>query len=170
MIDQQNYLTEMLEGFRRAISVMRREYPDVEIYTLSIWTDAKARKSAVSFDTLENSDRKCREANLFRKKMRDQFQSEGNLKRLALVPADKHRNDNPADFKFRNVVLVENQSLAHAGFSEAQDWPTLEILLLEIQERAAKEAKSLKLHPDAELGVNGPKTWYHRAIKLSPST
>lgn len=158
MIDQERYLSEMLDGVRRAFSVMRHEYPDVEIYTVSIWTDAKANKSAVSFDTFDNSKVQCAAQNAIWKKWRDRWTAEGNAKRLSLVPPDEVRNTEPAVFKFRNVVLFDNDSLAKADFADAQEWTILERLLKQIQESAVKEAKNLKLHPDAELGINGPKT------------
>ncbi len=169
MINQQEYLSEMLDGIRRAFSVMRHEYPDVEIYTISVWTDVKARKSAVCFDTLENSEVKRTELKAHFQQLHDRFKAEGDLKRLSLPLPNHARNENPADFKLRNMVLIDNNSLADADFADAQEWAVFEDLMEQVKSNAAKEAAVLKLHPDAELGVNGHKTWYHRAVKLRGS-
>src|SRR5690242_21959863 len=108
MIDESKYIQEMQAGIRAAFDTMAAIHPDVVIYSISIWTDEKAKKSAVSFDTFENSEAKCRSANEALQKMRDEFGSAGiDFK----VPPDMKRNDNPADFEFRKVAVIYNTSL-----------------------------------------------------------
>jgi hypothetical protein len=166
MIDQTRFLAEMRAGIHKAFDAMAREHPDVVIYTISVWTDPDAQRSAVSFDTFDNSEAKCRAANTVRQQLRDRFVSEGNTRRASLVPAHMKRNDNPADFAFQKIVVIENTSLADAGSLDNRGWEVLSSLLQQIKCWAARECRMLNLHPDAQLGISGRKTWYGSAVRI----
>lgn len=163
MISESTYIEEMRTGILNAFDTMATRHPDVEIYTISIWTDDAARKSAVSFDTFENSGTKCRAANESRRQMREQFASAGIG---AKVPNDMNRNNNPADFKFQKVAVIDNASLTAQASFDDQAWEVLTRLLDEVKHWAAREATRLNLHADAEIGVNGPRTWYGSVVKI----
>jgi hypothetical protein len=166
MIDQPRFLAEMLSGTRGAFRLMAIQHPDVAIYSVSIWTDVAARRSAISFDTFTNSEAKRDAANTIRQKLRDRFILEGDVRRLSLVPADMKRNTNPADFAFRKVSVIENMSLNTADSLDDEEWSIVERVLEETKDIAAHECIRLNLHPDAELGISGRNTWYHRAVKI----
>ena len=163
MIDESKYIQEMQAGIRNAFDLMASRYPEVEIYTISIWTDDGARKSAISFDTYENSIAKCHAANERRQAMRRQFSASGIT---AKVPHDMVRNNNPADFKFQKATVIDNKSFTAQGALDYAAWAILERLMDAIKGRAAKESAKLNLHPNAELGVSGRKTWYGSVVKI----
>src|SRR5947209_20461942 len=122
MIDEMKFILEMQSGFRKAIEIIFTHQPHVEIYTISIWTDVEARRSAISFDTFKNSEMKRHAANAFRQQLRERFVSEGNSRRAALVPPEMIRNNNPADFEFKKVVTIENASLFNSSFLDDREW------------------------------------------------
>src|SRR5437773_394374 len=70
MLDRDRYIEEMVDGVPRAFAYMARSHPDVEVYSIAIWTDERALMSAISIDTLGNSELKCREANRMRAEIR----------------------------------------------------------------------------------------------------
>jgi len=169
MIDEPAYISEMQALIRSAFGAMTTQHPDAEIYTISIWTDERTRKSAVSFDTFAHSQAMCRAANATWQQLRERFVSEGDDRRLSLVPSDKLRNNNPADFEFPKIAISDNASLNALIVCDDQAWRMLDRLLEQIKQWAARESACLNLHPDAELGVNGRNTWYGNAIKI-PAT
>lgn len=49
------YLDEMSRLLADGAAALRTAHPDAVVYTVSIWTDPDAARSAVSFDTAEHS-------------------------------------------------------------------------------------------------------------------
>lgn len=166
MIDQSELLEELLTGTRKSFQIMALDHPNVVLYTISIWTDVDARRSAVSFDTFTNSQAKRNAANTNRRELRNRFIAEGNTRRASLVPADMERNNNPADFEFHKVVVIDNVSLTAAAPLDDQDWKIIERVLEKARDTVARECAHLNLHRDAELGISGRDTWYHRAVRI----
>lgn len=99
--DKETYINEMKAMVNKAVERMRTEKPAFEIYTASIWTDANAGISAVSFDSKINSDRKTAEADERWKKYLEEFGDENDLEQAKLSEAVIVRNCNPADFELR---------------------------------------------------------------------
>lgn len=150
MLQKDKYLQEMQDMVRQAITNMQHEIPNYQIYTASIWTDADAQKSAISFDSKENSDARVTRSNQWFKERGREFDE------------SEDRNCSPADFALRNYVLIDNFSFPSdwEHDSEGVCWNSLEPVLKEIGVWAFEELKKLNLHPKFELGVNGRSDWY----------
>jgi hypothetical protein len=149
MLDRDRYIEEMVDGVRRAFAYMATSHPDLEVYSIAIWTDERAMMSAVSIDTWENSQLKCREANRMRAEINTKLRATGRQAALR----EMLRNTNPADFAFPKVAIVQNASLRRSA-PEPDSWQLLDDALAEVQEIALREAAVLKLHRDAEIAVS----------------
>jgi hypothetical protein len=147
----------MQTGIRKALEFMATEHLDTVIYSISIWTDEAAKRSAISFDTFVNSEATCCAANEGRRQLREKY---------GRAPADMKRNNNPADFQFRRVVEIRNNSLSGQDQFDDQAWAILERLLCQIMHWAARQCASLRLHPDAELGISTRKDWYGETVRI----
>jgi len=166
-----SYLREMATLISMAKRSMLGDHADAMVYTVSMWTDPDAAVSALSFDTIENSLEKIRQANEWAKKHYDRLMSEGEVDEAQLfLPQQGGRNCNPADFAFRNLG-----KLTHASFkrgweqaSKEKCWNLLEPALLKVADLARKEFSELRLHADAQLGINSRRDWYDRHWPVVP--
>lgn len=55
--NKENYLAEMKYMVDKALERLKAEKLEFTIYSVSIWTDPNAASSAISFDSLKNSDK-----------------------------------------------------------------------------------------------------------------
>jgi hypothetical protein len=165
MIDQERFAREMSCLIEKGIHALRERAPEAEIYTVSIWTDAKAQKSAISVDTASNSEAKLAANALRFEKLKAKPRSPRAAAILAKMRPPE-RNDNPADFRFRNLAMVENDSLRNFDAS-ASDWEKLENLLAGAAGSFRDATAGLKLHSDAQVGVSGRDFWFGRPVPLA---
>lgn len=147
------YHEEMCEMLRKAKRRWLEQHPDVQIYTISIWTDPDAAISAVSFDTLE--------------------QAQLTLARgdTELAPFLMGHAGNPADFAFTNFTMIEHSSFKSRWeeLSDGSCWTLLDLALQAVAQVALQEFRDLPLHPEAELAINSQQDWYHHTWSF-PST
>jgi hypothetical protein len=166
------YLREMATLISTAKRSMLGDHADAMVYTVSIWTDPDAAVSAISFDTIENSLEKIRQANEWTKKHYDRLMSEGEVDEAQLfLPQQEGRNCNPADFAFRNLAKLTHASFKR-GWEQAKKekcWNVLEPALLKVANLAHKEFSELRLRPDAQLGINSRRAWYDRHWPVVPN-
>ncbi|MBI1852780.1 MAG: hypothetical protein HYR85_20760 [Planctomycetes bacterium] len=177
MIKRRLYLEEMDTLLADAKRNLITESPDTEVYTVSIWTDPNSAVSTVSFDTQENSVEHVRQSNEWNKKYYDEYMAEGDTEQAALFLPVEGRNENPADFRFREIATVKHRSFAPenapmqiAGGDSPVDsaiWPALEPLLQVVQERARSLFRDLRLHAEARLAINSPEAWYDHEIPMA---
>lgn len=160
--DKQKYKSEMLEMVELAISKIKIEKPEFEIYTASIWTDANAAESAIGFESKVNSDKEVEASNKWNKKHYDRLIHEGNLERAKLFEPKGIRNDNPADFELRDFVEIKNNSFEENWESSSDNkcWDEIEPIIKEIGQIAFKKIKKLNIHEEFECSVNGRRNWY----------
>ena len=156
------YLNEMKSMVNDAIEKIRKEKPDFEIFTVSIWTDPSASASSINFDSKDNSDKNANESYEWNKKHYDTFIAEGDLAQAKLFEPTENRNCNPADFALSDFCEIENLSIPEDWEEETEGecWDILEPLLKEIGEYAYLKIKVLNVHSDFELSVNGRQDWY----------
>ena len=57
----------------RAINGLKKNKPDFEIFTLSIWTDPNAATSSIGLDSKSNSDNQVKRSNEWNKKYYDKY-------------------------------------------------------------------------------------------------
>jgi hypothetical protein len=175
-IDKHLYLQEMDRLLAAAKARLLAQSPDVELYTISIWTDPKAAVSAVSFDTRDNSDERVQRSNEWSMSHYDEYMAEGDEELAALFRPTEGRNQNPADFQFNKIATVEHRSfiaedrpIAIVGDTPPDSplWPTLELLLSIVQKHAHGLYRDLRLHADARIAINSPRSWYDHEIPLT---
>ena len=137
--DETGYLDEMATLISMAKRTMLDIHADAMIYTISVWTDPDAAISAVSFDTIENSQEKIRQANEWAKKHYDRLMAEREFDEAQLfLPQHEARNCNPADFAFRNVAKITHASFKR-GWEQARKekcWNLLESALRKVADVA----------------------------------
>ncbi len=176
-IDQQLYLEEMDRLLAEAKLKLLAQSPDIEVYTISIWTDPNAAISAVNFDTRDNSEQHVQQVSEWNKSYHDKYMAERDEEMAALFRPVVGRNQSPADFRFSRIATVGHLSFIPgdrptllAGGDTPIDspvWPVLESLLQTVQERARSVYRDLTLHPDARIAVNSPESWYDHEIPIS---
>ena len=162
------YERELHALVERATSLWRSAPARPLIYTVSIWTDPNAGRSAVSFDTRANSNAKVEQSNAWSKTQYDRLMEEGETEEAELFLPNEGRNTNPADFAFRNLV-----ECAHSAFpddweetSEGRCWNELEPLLLALGKAMSSELGPLGVERDAEIGVNSRRDWYDKCWRI----
>src|SRR5580698_2430212 len=92
-IDRDMYLEEMERLLADAKLRLLAEWTG-EVYTVSVWTDLNAAKSAVCFDTLANSIQQVRKSNKWTKNHYDQYTADGDHESAALFQPNQGRNRN----------------------------------------------------------------------------
>jgi hypothetical protein len=160
--NQTLYRAELLEMARRALSRLRSEYPEYEIFALNIWTDANAGHSALSVENKSNSDAVTERGREWHRKQYQRHLANGDTEQAALFEDYPDRNFNPADFD-----MPEFEVVAHRQFpaewesnSDGACWEVLEPILQEVGDWLFQEAATLRCHPDFELSVCGGEDWY----------
>jgi hypothetical protein len=170
------YLHEMDGLLVDAMQELLTQAPDIQIYTISIWTDPNAAASAVDFDTLENSNQVVQRSNAWNKGYYDKYMASGDEEQARLFLPSQNRNQNPANFQFDRAAFVKHDSFNRldwpmqiAGGDKpvaSPIWPVLEVLLKTVQERAKALYRDLTLHPDAKIAVNSPHSWYDHELSM----
>lgn len=145
-----------------AIEQMRNEYPDWEVYTISIWTDPGAEASAVSFDSKAHSDQETGGYNQLMKRYSDSYLEKKEYEKAKRYIPVEGRNDNPADFELHDLRETRHTCFSIDWEEETEDevWDILEPNLQEVGEYAFRKSQLLKRHPEFELGINGRSDWY----------
>lgn len=115
------YIDEMKKLIDDAMEKIKRENPDFEIYTVSIWTDANAAASAVNFDSKYNSDVKCQKSNEFNEKQKTYWTDKGDFDMAKLFQPQIGRNCNPADFHLRDFLTIKNRAIPVDGRKERME-------------------------------------------------
>jgi hypothetical protein len=161
-LDEKLYLEEMDGLIKSAKKTLFDKHPNLEIYTINIWTDPDAAVSTVSFDTFENSNEKTNEHNKWAKKHYDDLIAEGDINQAKYLLQIKGRNYNSADFLLKDIVSITNQSFEPlcAGKTGGGCWDILEPLLKKVGKNAIQAFRDIKLHTNCELGVNSRRDWY----------
>ena len=173
MFDDALYQIEMTRLLAEAAEALRRRDPGAVVYTISIWTDPNAAVSAVSFDTAENSAMKARKAEEWAARHHARLLAAGDHARAQLfAPRPGARNGNPADFAFRNLAEVEHHSFERGWETNTAGacWDVLEPALLEVRDRAPAVFATLRLHRDAQLGVNSRRDWFDGVVGIDSPT
>jgi len=162
MFDEALYQIEMTRLLQDAEVVMRRDHPNVVIYSVAIWTDPNAAVSAVSVDTKENSDVRLARLTAWAHARQADALAAGDLElavRLGNLPP---RNCNPAEFVIRELASAKHRSFPR-GWEDASGgdcWQELGRALRAVRAKAMEMFRSFPLHPDAELATNGASDWY----------
>jgi hypothetical protein len=160
--DQIAYIAEMKAMVNRSIDRLTQEKPDFEIFTVSLWTDANAAASSISFDSKGNSDKKVGESNAWNEKYYKQYIKEGDFAQAKLFEPTNSRNCNPADFELRDFEEIDNESMPDNWEDETDGecWDILDPILQKIGEYAFEKLSQRKINSDFELAVNGRLDWY----------
>jgi hypothetical protein len=169
--DRWLYLREMSQMVDEACAKFRTLPGSPVLYTASIWTDPDAACSAVNIDTWENSQAECAKSNAFNDRHRARYLAEGN-KEMAALFGVATRNDNPADFAYRELALCRHRAIIEnwEHRTGGRCWRTLEPLLDRVRYMAAERLRLLPLHPDAILATNSHEDWFHHQIALRSPT
>ena len=172
VFDSRLYQIEMQEMVDAAIEKMRNEQPDFEVFTASIWTDPNAKASSINFDDKAHSDQHLRQhhewAQRHYQKNKESIDRNGP-EYVKLLLKKERRNRNPADFKLRDFVEIQNDSIKIDDWEseyEEQCWHELEPELKQIAKYTLQKIRVLKLHPQFELAVNGNRDWYQYKWKI----
>jgi len=166
--DEQLYLVEMETLLRSAKAKLISEYPNLMVYTVSIWTDPEAAVSAVNFDTAENSQAKVEQQNQWNRGHYEGAIADGDHALAEFFKPQTSRNYNPADFFLTRFRQTKHRSIEHAWEtnSDGKCWEALEPALYQVGTFANMLLANLKLHPEAELGVNSRLDWFDAAWRL----
>jgi hypothetical protein len=108
-----DYVAEMRKLVNAAVVAWRSPSAGIRppIFTVSIWTDPEAGRSAVNIDTRENSEMRVRHVNDYNCKQRAELAAEGDAEMAALFEVVATRNCNPADFVHPELACCEHSSL-----------------------------------------------------------
>lgn len=166
--DEQAYHDEMVVLLFAAIQRMNSEHEGTEIYTINIWTDPNAARSAVNIDSFANSVAKVEQQNAWSKKHYDRLIAKGEFEEARLFQPTGGRLCNPADFAFREIATIKNVSFDESWEEESAGkcWDALEPALLRLGQVARQVFSALKLHPEAELSVNSRRDWYDHSWSM----
>lgn len=158
--DQDRYLREMQGLVDDAREKITMEAPSLEVYTVSVWTDPDAAFSAVSIDSYDHYQAQIERFSSARRAINEDL-----AKRMA---NSQSRITSPADFEYPEVLKIRNKSfpLNWNTDTHGQSWELLSPLLLQAAEYARQAFSVQKLHPDAEVGVNGRNSWYEKALRF----
>lgn len=159
--DKDKYLAEMNGMVDKAVSRLKTEKQDFEIYSLSIWTDPSTSSSSISFDSKRNSDLKVTKSNEWNKKYHDKYTADGDLEQAKLFKSIT-RNCNPADFELRDFEELSNSSIPDNWEEQTKGgcWDVLEPALKEVGEYTLNKIRTEKIHSNFEMSVNGKQDWY----------
>jgi hypothetical protein len=166
VINSNLYEQEMKWMIDTAIEKLKKEHPGFIIYTASIWTDAEAGASAISFDSEEHSeyaiDRSFQSLKQLYESNKDFFDQRFGTEYVQLLLSKGTRNENPADFKLRDYVEISNTSIdTHLWRNNDERlWQELTSQLHKIAEYALTKLKTVPLHKNFILGINGSKDWF----------
>ena len=173
MFDKSLYITEMTKLIDEACQRFVEEHPNVVVFTVAIWTDPGAAASAISFDTAAHSAEQMAQGEIWAKKHYDRLMAAGEIEQAKLFAPSKPdaRNCSPADFKYRDYGELDNKAFPYLWNekTEGKYWDELEPAILQVGEASLTILKQLKLHPRAELGMNGPRDWYEHTWDLGAS-
>lgn len=163
------YYNEMVLLVDRSIEQFNEDYPQIKVYTLSIWTDINSVNSSINFDTFNNSAKIVNEENNYNKKIYNKLKNSNNYKLAEDFLINEVRNTNPADFEFADYTTIENNSFK-LNWGEDYDgdcWDIMEPLILSIGEYAFEKALiKLNIHKNFELSTNGKEDWYEHVWKI----
>jgi hypothetical protein len=159
------YEHEMTKVLQRAAERLRAERPRLVIYSLSIWTDAPAKTSALSIDTKDNSEAKCARLRAFAAEQRAAAEATGETEMARLWARPISRNINPAEFALRDFAVVEHRSF-DADWTAEDYWQELAPALARVRVSAREIFRSFPLHPEAQVAVNSPREWYDEPVAL----
>jgi hypothetical protein len=174
MFDEARYHAEMDQLLDAAVAALRRDHPQLVVYTVSIWTDPDAAASAVSIDTVEHSTACLADAAAYDARYYAKYLADGDLEQARLfalrTPGERGRATNPADFALRNLATIDHRAFPEDWGAESEGawWDVLESALAQVLARALARFAAVPLHADAELGVNGRDDWYQSAQPLRP--
>jgi len=160
-IDKALYLAEMRTLLRKARQRWMKRFPEIEIYSINVWTYPATCTSAINLDTREHSKTTVAHAKRFARHQRAYAIREGNKELARLFDRWKKiaRETNPTEFAFPQFVTTGNQSFDAKWAKSARCWPALGPLLQNVRDMAAEAFAETKLHRDAEVSVNGEKNW-----------
>ena len=167
------YQSEMLTLVNMAVKKLKSEYPNYEVYTMSLTKDFSSGISAIHFDSRSYSQRYLqKEAEQYQKYLQAGNQSMAEL----YAPTGEIRITNPADFELPFYVEIQNKCF-HFSFeneqanedSDTEDdilsiyWNEALPILKQVATVAYQTAKSeLKIDIEAfEVSYNGPEDWYY---------
>lgn len=162
MFDETLYQHEMTELLTGAAQILQRDYPDMLIFTVSMWTDPNAAVSRVCVDTEEHSAVQLAKSATWRNAEYEELMAGGQTALARhFTPREFERESSSADF------AVQLLSIQHSAFhryweytSEGACWDVLEPALLKAAETAEKILSVLPLHTNACLAVNSRRDWY----------
>jgi hypothetical protein len=169
--DRKQYISELWALVAQAKDNLGARDPEAIIYTISIWTDVGVGVSAVNFDTYEHSIAQMEKQNAWLLSRQEMAVARGDLEMAALLAPVVGRNTNPADFAFSVIAECPHSALVDDWNErpEGRRWAMLEPALLEVGELARGWLSDLRLHPEAELAVNGSGDWYKHTWSMGPS-
>ncbi len=173
MFNKSLYISEMTKLIDEACQRFVKEHADVVVFTVAIWTDPGAAASAISFDTATHSAEQIALGDASAKKHYDRLMAAGDVEQAKLFAPSKPdaRNCSPADFKYRDYGELDNKAFPFLWNEKAEGnyWDELEAAILQVGEMSLALLKQLRLHPKAELGMNGPRDWYEHTWDLGVS-
>ena len=171
-MDNKRYEDELRAGMAQAIAKLAQVEGFV-LYAFNVITDPDTGVSAFSADTRANSDRVVAQMRDWQQRMVAKLEAIGRQAWIAEVSRPYPRNDNPADFEFRNIVIIEHadwqQMVAGGG-----GWDLVEQTLMGICDEAVDLIpRYLAVDPDAEVSIGTRRDWHDRPtpiIKRGPAT
>ena len=148
------YLTEMKIMVDKALSRLKKEQPEFEVYTICIWTDPEAFSddyqgySSIGFDDLDNSLKLVDKHKEFCKK--HNWETDDSMTRIY----------NPADLYFSDYEVSEHKRMVN-------NWRILGPLLSKIGKYTIEKIKELniKVNTDMELTINTKSDWCGKIMK-----
>jgi hypothetical protein len=160
--DEQVYLKEMASLISAAKNTLKTKHPDIEVYSINIWTNPNAAISAVNVDTFQNSSTVVEQYNQWAKVQHDHWVAKGDLEVAKSFLPIQGRNYSVADFALTELEIIEHRAFDSnwESISQGRCWELLEPALLKAGELAKEIFANLRLHPEAELSVNSRRDWY----------
>jgi hypothetical protein len=160
LVNQKRYESDVRAMIDKAFKVLLREHPRTRIYTISIWTDPEARKSAIAIDTKVHSDARSKSHIALR--VRDAQRYPELYSPPAVEELKIQRVCNPADYKFPRMA-----TRCHYWHKGPFRWGLLRSALRRAQTYAIQRAASLRIHEDARISINSSLDWYDHELRLS---
>ena len=168
VFDRTRYQAEMAGLLQTAASTLQRDHPRAVVRAVSVWTDPGAAASAVSIDTAAHAASALQRLAAMRDQLRRKAEAGGQEEVAALLATPVTRSENPAEFAFRNIALVNHEAFAPVYDPEETEelWAALAPALVDVRAEAVAVFSDLPLEPDAELGINSPTSWYTDLVRL----
>lgn len=161
-MDTLTYQRELADLLNKAIDLAEK-LEEFELYSLNVWTDVQAGASAISLDTYEHSQRAVAELKDYFSKQAAEAREQGDMEMASLMERPILRNDNPADFKFREFVEFEHPDWQ----ATSRDWDDIEQVLRVMRDQAVITCRrQLPYHPDAEVSIGTRRDWYDLPVKI----